>query len=76
MSIDDVATDLACEASSFHSSDFWDEADEGAAGTYEVHGGMMEVALAMGGADGPVTAAIARALEAHEDYGAPFRLEM
>ena len=70
MTIDDVATDLACEAASFHSGEYWDQDQEGEGCSYEVHGGMWEVARAMGGKDGPVTRAIARALEANPEYGA------
>ena len=36
---------------------------------YEVHGGMWEVAVAMGGPDGAVTRAVAKALKKNPEYG-------
>ncbi|KAK4699142.1 EEF1A lysine methyltransferase 2, partial [Phenoliferia sp. Uapishka_3] len=70
MSIDDLATDLACELLPFPSEDFWDEAGDGGEvfKTYQVHGGMWEVALAMGHPRGAVTRAISKALIANPEY--------
>ncbi|KAK4052571.1 hypothetical protein OIO90_004340 [Microbotryomycetes sp. JL221] len=77
LSVDDVATDLACEPASFDETLYWDrpanasnttvsqssQADPSASRQgYQVHGGMYEMAIAMGGRDGPLTRAVARAL--------------
>lgn len=69
MTLDDLATDLACEPAEFDAEEFWDE--ETKERRFSVHGGMWEVALAMGGREGPVTRAIGRALRANPGYGAP-----
>lgn len=67
LSIDDVATDLACEPSAFDPSLYWDEECESQ--SFLVHGGIMEMTLAMGGHDGPVTRAVAKALKRNPSYG-------
>lgn len=102
MSIDDVATDLACETAHFDETLYWDTplpasplsssssssgmqtprlSDSDGWGAvsaeersrekvgYEVHGGMWEVAVAMGGPDGAVTRAVAKALRKNPTYG-------
>ena len=85
-SLDDLATDLACEEASFaeHAANW---APQPEASTYSVHGGacalvcrpdapgMLEIAEAMGGVRGPVTKAVAKAMRANEDYGSPPLLE-
>jgi hypothetical protein len=73
LSIDDVATDLACEPSLFDETLYWDDVeleDERTGKQYQVHGGMFEIAQSMGGtASSPVTRAVAKALNKNEDYG-------
>lgn len=73
LSLDDIATDLACEATEFDSSLYWDEdelpkssGEDGA--KYKVHGGMWDVAVAMGSPFGAVNKAVGRALRDNEDY--------
>lgn len=91
LSLDDIATDLACEPAPFDERVYWDDAEVASAGRgevqsgvipgkaraqvegsrgYMVHGGMFEVAVAMGGSpSAPVTRAVAKALEKNTDYG-------
>ncbi|KAM0789096.1 hypothetical protein ACM66B_003153 [Microbotryomycetes sp. NB124-2] len=85
LSVDDIATDLACEPAPFDESLYWDAASvrprsgssvppttktepstthEG----YSVHGGMFEMAIAIGGHDGPLTRAVARALKKNPTF--------
>ncbi|KAK4047893.1 hypothetical protein OIV83_005075 [Microbotryomycetes sp. JL201] len=85
LSVDDVATDLACEPAPFDETLYWDPssvrrdttrttyssdtaqpslAHEG----YAVHGGMFEMALAIGGRDGPLTRAVSRALKKNPTF--------
>lgn len=68
LSIDDVATDLACEPLPFDETLYWDEANSGNKANYQVHGGMYTIALAMGGPDGPLRRALSKTLVKHPDF--------
>lgn len=70
-SVDDAATDLACEPAEFDSGLYWDQDGNGGGGgeKYAVHGGMFEVAVAMGCREGPVTRAVGKAMRSNPDYG-------
>lgn len=77
LSIDDVATDLACEPLPFDQTLYWDDAElaqyqeelNQGQKQYQVHGGMFEIAQSMGGSpSSPVTRAVAKALAKNHDY--------
>mgnify|MGYP001586334921 FL=1 len=66
MSLDDVATNCECEATRINTGYFWDASDPN--GTFLVHGGMLRVALAVGGNRGPLTSALNHALTINPGY--------
>lgn len=73
ISIDDVATDLACEPMAFDETQYWDqtESDEAVQGGngFIVHSGMFEIARAMGGDPlAPVVRAIAKVMLKNPEY--------
>lgn len=74
LTVDDLATDLACESATFDKTLYWDgEGSPKLPGderrSYQVHGGMMEMATALGGPNSSVTRTVAKALARNDGYG-------
>ncbi|SGZ33704.1 BQ5605_C041g11985 [Microbotryum silenes-dioicae] len=70
--IDDIATDLACESSIFDETEYWDDASppqSSRLAPYTVHSGMYEIALAMGRKDGAMHRVVDKALRRNPGYG-------
>ncbi|SCV70689.1 BQ2448_3451 [Microbotryum intermedium] len=70
--IDDIATDLACESSVFDETQYWDDPlppRSTRLAPYTVHGGMYEIAIAMGRKDGAVHRVVDKALRRNPGYG-------
>lgn len=75
-----MATDLACEAAPFDSRLYWDASTVQSATTFpgearhgtsfQVHGGMFEIAVEMGQPSSILTSAVAKALELNPGYRA------
>ncbi|GAA96787.1 uncharacterized protein L969DRAFT_26474 [Mixia osmundae IAM 14324] len=76
LTIDDLATDLTCEEASFTAhTRHWASSESldgptirNSEDQYLVHGGMLEIAEAIGGPSGRLTRAVRRALQANPDY--------